>query len=849
MTITDFRTEADLVGRRVCVRWTVVFDPGETLADEPDVRLRRKENDFQFPPPGPGGSDPYRVYDSTAFPPAGIVRELPSRESYDDAGRRTLEVVVTVSVPGDPREVEILRRTERTLYAATGEVLQRQVEVIDVDRRREGLTPGTTYYYELTSSAVSPAPGQPPWRDTAMPGEGYGIGARLYQMLPGIQQRHDTVRRPATPGAEAIPEAAPTGGQLRRFIDVFGAGADALRSSAEGLREIRDLDTADHRYLPLLARWIGWDLSFDAPVPNRRHEIKFAPALYQLTGTIASAQIWVQFATGWASRVKEYVHNVFRTNQPADLNVWLRTRAGDDTWSEPEQPVRLDAAHQGRPAAASTPDGTLWLAYHTFRMNRWGVWIARYTDEGGWSASEPLSDAPGIDKAPAMAALPDGRLWVVWPRHHGDRWRLVARIREADGRWGDPFDLAGDLDAGGGAASVERKDPALAVDPNGDLWLFWREGTGSGWRMRYSRHSGGTWAPAVDVPDASAARADAAPSVVAAPDGSAIWVAWSRKESSARPGATQSVIVVRAKTTLAPDAGGWQPERVLSVTPPEHHDTDPALYVAPGGEVAVAFASDRDDRFAIYLRTYDAASDAWEAAQSVPAAPAGQRHPRPIIREGDTWLFYRSARPPVYESDQPSGIRSLDFRYTGSVTPSLRHSALLLDRGEFHDALAYTHDAGPSGGRTGADRIAADTVGLFLEPTTADVGETLRDLGRIRQVARYFVPAIRRAVYDVPEDVLPDEYVYAYDAPLGVDAPLLTDAYADTLTSTTTEAAPTPTDAETASVTAVSDSTVPPPTDASADTYTTKDFIRAESLDDVPRPDDEVDDEVDGPGS
>ena len=111
-----------------------------------------------------------------------------------------------------------------------------------------------------------------------------------------------------------MPEASPENGQLRRFVDLFGAGFDHLRSRADGLRDLHEVDTVDYRMLPHLAAWLGWDLSHDKPIPLQRHEIKYAAALYRITGTLPGSMIWVKRLTGWDARVKEFWRNVFFTN-------------------------------------------------------------------------------------------------------------------------------------------------------------------------------------------------------------------------------------------------------------------------------------------------------------------------------------------------------------------------------------------------------------------------------------------------------------------------------------------------------------------------------------------------------
>jgi phage tail-like protein len=207
---------------------------------------------------------------------------------------------------------EILRRTIRTTFDGLNRPIARQVTVLDTGGDHLGLTPGPTYCYQLTAAGVTDT--DPGARASARAGDTYGHGRTLYALLPSVLRRYDTTSRPATPGTDAIPEAASNSGQLRRFVDLFGAGADALHSSADGLLDLHDVDNTDPRFLDLLARWIGWELSLSQPVSVQRHEIKYAAALYRITGTIPGCMVWVERLTGWQSQIKEFARNVMLTN-------------------------------------------------------------------------------------------------------------------------------------------------------------------------------------------------------------------------------------------------------------------------------------------------------------------------------------------------------------------------------------------------------------------------------------------------------------------------------------------------------------------------------------------------------
>jgi phage tail-like protein len=310
--VADFNAVADIVGRRVKVSWDVVLDEGEGLGTGPRLRLRRKERDFEFPPPPGAGQDPFLVYDSSAFPPPDTtVTEIDLGEAIE-GGRRTVITAQSVSREVEGIAVEVLRRTRAIAFDAARNPVRVREEILDVRDGPAGLEPGTTYYYELAGPALS-AQDRDAFRSVATPTEVHRSGRMLYELLPAILRRHDVTKAPARETG-AIPEATPENGQLRRFVDVFGAAVDHLRSRADGLRGLHDVDAVDHRLLPHMAALLGWDLSYGKPIPLQRHEIKYAAQLYRITGTVPGAMIWVKRLTGWDARVKEFWRNVLFTN-------------------------------------------------------------------------------------------------------------------------------------------------------------------------------------------------------------------------------------------------------------------------------------------------------------------------------------------------------------------------------------------------------------------------------------------------------------------------------------------------------------------------------------------------------
>ncbi len=336
MNVSGFVASADIIGRRVRISWDFVPQDPETLADVPPVTLRRKLRDFAFP--SATRPDPYLVYDSTSFPPAPIpgalsVTDLPSWQKNWN-GSLTVFEPVSVAVFAGGRMVEVLRRTIGTTYNSSGIPVQQRVEILDTGQYPGNLQANTTYYYQVFSLNL-PASGDTaqPYRSSAMVTDTYGLNRTLYDSLPEIYRRHDVQTRPITPGVDSVPEQAPRFGQLRRFVDLFGVALDSIRGGAEGLWTLHDIDRVDARYLPLLAQWIGWELSVDSEIPVQRNEIKTAARLYKLVGTPPGLRALVTQYTGWFAQVTEFAQNLTLSNQPPQRNLFgITLAAGGASW-------------------------------------------------------------------------------------------------------------------------------------------------------------------------------------------------------------------------------------------------------------------------------------------------------------------------------------------------------------------------------------------------------------------------------------------------------------------------------------------------------------------------------------
>jgi phage tail-like protein len=442
------------------------------------------------------------------------------------------------------------------------------------------LRPLTTYYY--TVFTVDEAGGTHAGATSqvaAFATSDYGLAGHLYELLPAIHQRLDTPlgtadlaelaqTRPAEVRAlEALPPELLGRGQLRRFLHAAAAPLDLLRSFAEGLPALHDIDLARPEFLPLLADWVGWDLDGTLPVFSQRNEIRLAPRLYRRVGTIPNLRAIVTRYTGWHTQVAEFMQFIARSNHPPQYNVFaLAERPGG--WRATNDTATALGFGPGNDHDAGS-----------------GGSVARLTS----SLAEPFQLAPDFE----LTVTADNRIPVVTRFRPGDFADManataaeVAAVLNrtlseltATALTGGRLELRSNT---GASLRVERQAASLVTiegAPAGRLACF-TEGPdrmrlfyasadplgGAASQIRYKTYRGGTWGASAPLL-AGRHPPHADPAAVHLPDGRTL-VAWIEE-----PGTDHAVLRYAVGTSRAP-----QPARLTG------HRAAP-FAVAPGARL------------------------------------------------------------------------------------------------------------------------------------------------------------------------------------------------------------------------------------------------------------------------
>lgn len=594
--------------------------------------------------------------------------------------------------------------------------------VTDDELRAETVHYYTLFPYTGNPRAYQPDPGN---RAAATALARYDFGGLMFGMLPALYHRYDALRLPATGTVAPQDEDK---GQLRRFLDLPGGELDRMYSLARALLNAVDLDRADGALLPLLADWIGWRTDFSLPVAAQRNEIRYAPRVYQTIGGLDALAATVTRVTRWPSRTKEYVHNVARTNQPERLNLWSLTRTKEGTPGAAGL-ASVNFAYDGRPVLQDLGGGALLAVYHTHRRHGWDIWAKQHTGTG-WEPSAPVVTRAGIDKHPAVARIGD-RVWVFWqsldPAEPRQIWRIWSVTRVGAGPWSEPEPFRD--------AATQRESPAATTDPDG-FWLFWQEDG----EVRYNRHNGDDWQLGRPATLPGEGPGEDAYVLVA---GGRLWLFWTREGPAGPPGQTRRTIAYRVKRGLDPAALDWSDVRTVPKGEDgDYHDRYPYPRAVTGG-VELLWSTTAAGGPTLVAATVDPATNDWSPPRTVVSGPYASRGVAVSgPPDGPSLVLFRSNR----STESGAG---LDNRFAGTTTVDSRWTQKLDRHGTFEDFQTYLPHARAGQGGT-RDRIARHTVGVFLEPDTADRAQIEAAVVRLAGALPDFLPATARTVLITP---------------------------------------------------------------------------------------------------
>ncbi len=140
-------------------------------------------------------------------------------------------------------------------------------------------------------------------------------------------------------------------------------------------------------------------------------------------------------------------------------------------------------------AVAPGADGGCRIVWAQQRQNNWDLYCSTGTsasDRLAFTTPLRLTEGPGIDKSPALAATPDGSLVLVWQAWRDGRANIYCRRCEK-GEWQEPVCLSGE--------GANDWNPAIAASTDGSVAVSWSRWQSGSYDVCLRVWSSGRWEP------------------------------------------------------------------------------------------------------------------------------------------------------------------------------------------------------------------------------------------------------------------------------------------------------------------------------------------------------------------
>ena len=223
------------------------------------------------------------------------------------------------------------------------------------------------------------------------------------------------------------------------------------------------------------------------------------------------------------------------------------------------QPVGHEFRQDDMPALAASPDGSLWLAWVSWVGDRDDV-VLRHWKDGAWQNLHWVPGTSGDSWMPPVAVDARNRVWVVWTQQESGNWDLYARrFDPATQEWGGLQRVS--------SHPLPDINPRVAADGRGGFAVVWQGFRGAHSSILLRTFDGERWSPEIRVTERAANDWEPA----AAFDSSgAVWTAYDSYQNGhydvfvkrvvgAKPGEEIPVAATprsEVRPTVAVDAGG-----------------------------------------------------------------------------------------------------------------------------------------------------------------------------------------------------------------------------------------------------------------------------------------------------
>ncbi len=171
----------------------------------------------------------------------------------------------------------------------------------------------------------------------------------------------------------------------------------------------------------------------------------------------------VNFAPELSEDAAGNIIAVWASRRGMEDGIWWR-RVGANLSLGSELRVPAAGSLETFPRMARTPDGSVYLAFQTFR-NRSSDIVFYRLNGSGWHRLDDAAATSDNEHRPRLAASPDGSLWAVWDVYSAGKYRvMIRRFDPKSGAWAAPEEAPG-------AKTLDAYAPDIAVDAGRRVWV------------------------------------------------------------------------------------------------------------------------------------------------------------------------------------------------------------------------------------------------------------------------------------------------------------------------------------------------------------------------------------------
>jgi phage tail-like protein len=174
-------------------------------------------------------------------------------------------------------------------------------------------------------------------KNSGIPIKDYGYGELLYNRLPAIYRVEDAKlgqdlaeveRQLPDLDTSSVLIAVREEYQLQRFLRILGAALNVVRSGIEATLQLQDIDKIEAKWLPDLAKLLGWNTNLELSTEAQRDELRNAIDLYKRKGRQTAIEFLIEQLTDFDYEfrfgkdrllVTQHDNEIFRINADSHL--------------------------------------------------------------------------------------------------------------------------------------------------------------------------------------------------------------------------------------------------------------------------------------------------------------------------------------------------------------------------------------------------------------------------------------------------------------------------------------------------------------------------------------------------